>query len=296
MNESKRIKELELLLNSKNQELLKANEEIAKTNAKLEFIMDRLNKEIFFAQEIYKLIIPSEIPSIPGFEFSSKFIASSLNGGDYFEIIENQEKLRFGIVLSSATGYMMSSLFLGVLLKYSMQLASRKSILPSDFIYDLANEMKEKIGEKDSLSLFYAIVDRRANELIYLSCGDIYASIWNQEEKKLIEITPSLAPIDKNYLSNNKIQVKNLKLELNPQDRLIVCSKGIYRSQNLNQNEFGTKNLNELIFKNHDQNIHDLRNEILFQAEQFRQKQEPVFDQSVLVMDVKDRVIKLAKS
>jgi sigma-B regulation protein RsbU (phosphoserine phosphatase) len=41
--------------------------------------------------------------------------------------------------------------------------------------------------------------------------------------------------------------------------------------------------------------VHEVRNEILFQAEQHSGKSEPVRDQTVIVTEIKDRVIKLAK-
>jgi sigma-B regulation protein RsbU (phosphoserine phosphatase) len=41
--------------------------------------------------------------------------------------------------------------------------------------------------------------------------------------------------------------------------------------------------------------VHDLRNELLFQAQIKSNLEEPLRDQTVLVIDVKDRVIKLAK-
>ena len=295
MTELKRIKELELLLASKNEELLAAQEDIQRANAKIEQVIDRLSKEIFYAQQVYNLLVPTELPKIPGFEFSSKFIASPHSGGDYYEIIENHEKLRFGILLASASGYTMSALFLGVLLKLSAQLSSRKSLLPSDFIQELSKDLKQSISEIDHLSIFYGIVDRRANELHYVSYGDIYASHWQQDEKALSILAAQGPSIDKKWLAGSDT-IKQNTISLNPQDRLIVCSKGVYKSQNHMGEDFAHKNIDKIIYSYADQSIHELRNEILFQAEHHRQKQDALSDQSILIMDVKDRVIKLAKS
>jgi sigma-B regulation protein RsbU (phosphoserine phosphatase) len=41
--------------------------------------------------------------------------------------------------------------------------------------------------------------------------------------------------------------------------------------------------------------VHDLRNELLFQAQRKSKLEEPLRDQTVVVIEVKDRVIKLAK-
>jgi sigma-B regulation protein RsbU (phosphoserine phosphatase) len=44
------------------------------------------------------------------------------------------------------------------------------------------------------------------------------------------------------------------------------------------------------------QGVHELRNEILHQNEKFTGRQTPLRDQTVIAMEVKDRVIKLAKN
>ena len=42
--------------------------------------------------------------------------------------------------------------------------------------------------------------------------------------------------------------------------------------------------------------VHELRNHILFEVHKFAQGTEPVRDQTLVVLEVKDKVIKLAKS
>ncbi len=41
--------------------------------------------------------------------------------------------------------------------------------------------------------------------------------------------------------------------------------------------------------------VHELRNHILYEVQKFGQGSEPVRDQTLVVLEVKDKVIKLAK-
>jgi sigma-B regulation protein RsbU (phosphoserine phosphatase) len=74
-------------------------------------------------------------------------------------------------------------------------------------------------------------------------------------------------------------------MSLGARDRLILCTEGVGESDLLLKS----------ILRAPRSGVHELRNEILFQAEQHSGKSEPVRDQTVIVTEVKDRVIKLAK-
>ena len=51
----------------------------------------------------------------------------------------------------------------------------------------------------------------------------------------------------------------------------------------------------KIMTENAKNGVHDLRNELLFQAGRKSKVEEPLRDQTVVVIEVKDRVIKLAK-
>ena len=59
---------------------------------------------------------------------------------------------------------------------------------------------------------------------------------------------------------------------------------------------FGDDRLYKTILAAPRLGVHDMRNEILFQLERFTQNRDLPQDVTVVVCEVKDRVIKLAKS
>src|SRR4051812_47916848 len=129
-NLKKQIKDLQDELAAKNKEIVRYRQEVSSVNAQIEKIISDLGQELKMALKIQKILSPVELPNIQGFEFSSKFIPGMKMGGDYFDIFEHNDKMKFGVIVTSASGYAMSALFLSVLIKLSSEIEARKGLPP----------------------------------------------------------------------------------------------------------------------------------------------------------------------
>lgn len=287
----KRIKELEAEVKERESDLARFRQELAGANEKLEGLIAQLSQELKLALRIQKALVPTEFPHIPGFEFSTKFVPSHISGGDYFDIFEHEDRFRFGVILSSATGYSMSALFLSVLLKFTGQMEARRGAEPQKVLTRMAKELVPMIEGADSADVFYGRIDRRSYELSYSRVGRavaLHQSYLTGEVRSLSEGVES-------FHSEFNSPIKSQTVALNPRDRLILCTRGVIEAKNLKEEEFGVERLVKSIHEAPKKGVHELRNEILYSVQSFTSGKEPARDQTVLVLEVKDRVIKLAK-
>lgn len=286
-----KIEELQYELAHKELELKKYRLELQKTNSTLEKIISDLGQELKLANLIQKLLSPTEIPNIPGIEFSTKFIPGHKSGGDYFDIFEHDDRLKFGIILSSSSGYTMSALFLSVLMKLSAQIEARKGLDPDKVIALMAQEIVPHIQKQDTASVFYGVVDRRNYELKYCCVGTIAALLQVHGKEQPSWLEPTAGPLGKDFDANPLTHT----IPLGPRDRLILCTEGVLNATTPDQEIFGRDRLAKTILRAPRSGVHEIRNEILYQVEKFTQTAEPVRDQTVVVTEIKDKVIKLAK-
>lgn len=282
---------LEQELRMKDAEIARYRAELSKSNSELEKIIADLGQELRMAAMIQKVLSPTEIPNIPGFEFSTKFNSGTDRGGDYFDIFELEDKMRFGIVLANSSGYSMSALFLSVLIKLSSQIEARKGMSPEMVLIQMAKELVPSIENQDTASVFYGVMDRRSFEFNFSSSGALVGFLIHQGSESLTKLLPSSGPFKKEFSEKPVAQ----NMQFNARDRLILCTEGILKAENSSGEAFGVDRLSNAILKTTRSAVHDVRNEILFQVQQFTGLEEPVRDQTVIVMEVKDRVIKLAK-
>ncbi len=286
----KRIQELEKDLASRQAEEGLTKKRLLELSSKIEKLIEFTTDEIQWAQKIQKTLSPTEFPHIQGFAMSSKFIPGLQHGGDYFDIFEMEDHLNFGVILSSSSGYGMSSLFLGVFLKMisTPDLRQGKSI--DAILRKITQQLRGEMKDIDQMSLFLGLIDRRRLEMTYAQIGELGVchQIYERGEVKTLVAT---APT---FSKKSSDQFESGQITFNPKDRLVLVSPGVVDARNAGGKSWGVSRLNEVLRHSLDANVHDIRNEILLQVEQFSSLSEPIKDQTVLVLEIKDRALKLA--
>ncbi len=286
-----KIQELEEQLRSRNLEVNRYRTELSKANQVLERMIADLAQDLKIASLIQRVLSPTDLPHISGVEFSTRFVPGTESGGDYFDVFEHEDKLKFGIVMACSSGYAMSALFLSILIQMASKIEARKGLSPDQVLLQMAHEIVPNVSEKDQADVFYGIMDRRTFELTFSSCGPIAAFHHREESEQWARLEPCASPFSKTF------QQTPLKYSIlmEPRDRLVLCTQGVTSAKNATGEEFGFERLMHALDSAPKTGVHQLRNEILFQIERFSGLSEPRRDQTVLVMEVKDKVIKLAK-
>ncbi len=287
-----RVAELEIELKERQADLKRFRDELGKANQRLETLITRLDHEIRLAHLMQKMLVPTEFPHIPGFEFSTKFMPSLKAGGDYFDIFEHDDRTRFGVIMASSSGHSMSALLLSVLLQMTGQLEARKGSEPHQVLRTMSEQLEGNFTDNDEADLFYALIDRRTFDMRYVKAGNLvtlHHSFLNQEVKS---IDSSLGPLTKGF----EPPVQSDSISLNPRDRVVLCTRGVIEARNSEGENYGLERVTRSFLSGPKKGVHELRNHILYEVQKFTGLSEPARDQTVVVIEVKDKVIKLAKS
>ncbi len=281
---SDEIARLKGIIHMKDQELLLYKQELLKFSHQLDNVMIQISGDVDLLKKIQKVLTPTEIPNIPGFEFSRKFVYGSRYGGDYFDIFEHEDKLKFGILLSSSSGYAMSALFLSLILKVTHLMEAKKGLAPEKVLEQIGTELKSTAATKDETQAFYGVIDRRDLTLNFCAVGRIKGFL--QSPGKPLQMISS----DSAALGSMTSPVfKSASVELEPKSRVVLLSDGILEVLSTDQISQCLQTLGN------SSQVHDVRNEILLKCQLVSGLDTPLRDQTVVVIEVKDRVIKLAK-
>lgn len=285
------IKDLKEKLAQKEEELEVFRTEISHLNKNLQTLIEKIQTQVKSATKIQEILLPTEIPNIPGFEFSTKFVPSYQGGGDYFDIFELEDRFRFGMILASSSGHGISALFLSILLKLTGQIEAKRGIPPDKVIQQISNELVSQVKGEEYANIFYSVIDRRSFEIHYCNVGSNEAFHYKFAEKEVVALTQKSTPLS----SDKSLKFQLQTTSLNPRDFLVIISEGVANTQNLEGEVFGSKRIENIIFEKAQSSPHEIRNEILFQIQKFRNSKDLKKDATVIVAEVKDRVLKLAK-
>ncbi len=290
---NQRIAQLEAELIEKNQELALYRHKLESLNGEIEGLIKKLSQEVFLAQKIQRTLSPTDVPNIPGFDFSTKFIPGHQGGGDYFDIFELNNRMSFVILLSQSSGYGTSATFLSVLIKLLSRKESKNFTRPSEFVELIRREISSQLAPTDELHVLVAIVNRRTLELSYCCAGDIPAVLRAGASDDIISLDAQTGPLKH---QSPEIDPENhyVRMDLQAKDAIVFASRGLVQTLGRTGVLWGREGLNDAIRGAPRPGVHELRNEIFYQLERFAGTDTPVRDWTVVTTEVKERVMKLA--
>ncbi len=271
-------------------EIERYKSEIADINSVVEHLIQQANQELQIWTAIQRKVSPTEVPHFPGAHISAKFTPGMKSGGDYFEFFELNDKMTLGIIISSANGYGLSATLMSILIKYTSRPEIQKFQSPEDVVRAIVDELHPICGDQEEASLIFGYLDRRNFEFRYCHLGNIFG--MHSSQGRNIRIEPDSAPITKNHKPN----ILTHLLPLNAKDRLTFATEGILQSINKETGRpFGTEGLMRCLQRVPKTGAHNLRNEVFYQLEQWQSSEPTDRDQTLLVLEVDERVLKLAK-
>ena len=287
---NKKIQQLQKELEEKQAQIDKYQQTLTESNTRIKNVLKDLEASISVMRSIHHNLLPSHLPKIPHFEFSYKFTPTRQGiSGDFFDVINLENPLQFGIILSNCKSYSATSLFLSTFLKCSRSL--KKSQEPSKFLKLLSKELAEHCSKKDEISVFFGVVNRKDFSLTYCSAGQVlsYLKPFDANFEELKPCAPSLCEDHADLL-------KNSKKELQPKDYLVLSSPGLVNKENSEGKIFGSQGILDSIPNKADKSVLEIRQSILIASEKFAQGKIQKKDETLLIMEVKDRILKLAKN
>ena len=282
-----KIAELESELRLKNREVEIYQKELIKFSNNLDMILSSSQQDVKSLNQLHKSIVPTDLPQFAGFEISRKFTYGTKQGGDYFDIFSHEDKMKFSILLASSSGYAMSAAFLSVVLQHSLILEGRKTTNVRETVQILADGLSQIAAPQDETQLFYAVVDRR-HMTVEFSCVGQIAGIIQSTDLSAHESIRVISSDSKGIAAGRKTESSSLKVDLKPGYRICLVSEGLVKA-------LKTEELIAVAEETVTGGVHELRNQVFIQAQIKSGLEQPIKDQTVIVIEVKDNVMKLAK-
>jgi phosphoserine phosphatase RsbU/P len=254
--------------------------ELEKANQTLIKLKTRLDHDYKSLSELFRLIVPTKIPKISGFQFSTQYKSGTDFYGDYFDVFEHKDKLKFGTLLCKSPSPSVSAVVLALLLKLSHEFEEKAGIDPSDSLNQLLSELKDFEVLPD---LFLGYFNKRDFSFTYSGRGEIIGLIKSHKDRSVT------------CFYDGQEDLKTAKLKLDAGDVVVLLTKGFFKSANENGDFLATE---EIISALHalsaDANVHDLRHEILFVLDKHLKGKPPAHDTTLVIFSPDEPVLRLA--
>lgn len=219
--------------------LKERNELLEQTVEKGTIALQQQEEELKRAREIQQMLLPSTLPQLPGAQISGAWQPAREVGGDYFDVIQLDEK-RVGVCVGDVVGKGITAALLMANLQASFRAFATADATPQVVCGKLNKFLSANIATGKFVTLFYAVFDAESRTLIYENGGHCPGLLMrrNGEVESLIGGGAVLGPMPDWVYGNHTVQLQS-------GDTLVLYTDGITEAESTQLEEFGEDRLQE---------------------------------------------------
>ncbi len=211
----------------------------------------KLQKELQVAQEIQQMLLPSDFPSVEGFEIASYYEAAKEVGGDLFDFVEVDADT-IGICVADVSGKGVPGSLIMTMIRTALRLESRDNHDPADVLARVNRFVTDDMKRGMFVTMFYVVIDSRNRVIHYASAGHNPMILYRPSTRHTYYLNPSGFPVGIQLpdikLFDQKIETDSIRLK--EDDILVLYTDGITEAMNVKRELFREERFLDSIRRN----------------------------------------------
>ncbi len=251
--------------------------ELKEREHQLENQMQRVRRDMHLARRIQERLLPEQLPTASGVEFSALYQPMEEVGGDFYDFVVMND--RVGIFLCDVSGHGVPAAFIASMIKMSFSELAPNQPDPARFLANLNHAIQGKLAG-NFVSAFYGILDFRLKKLTYSCAGHAPALLVRPREIHRLGAKGNvLGPFTGRDYEKREVN-------LAAGDRVLLYTDGITESMNPRREMYGESNLQESLRRHRALDGNAYLRRLLAEISSYTETTEPHDDITALVLDM----------
>ena len=280
-------KSLEDKVNIRTAQLAQANQEIMALNSRLKADNLRMSAELEVTKKLQQMILPmqSELEAVEGLEIAAFMKPADEVGGDYYDILKHDGKVKISI--GDVTGHGLESGVLMIMAQTAIRtLQEVNETNPVTFLNVLNRTLYHNLQRMQSdKNMTLSLLDYQ-DGLISLSGQHEYLIVVRANgEIELIDTIELGFPLG---LEENIADfINQTEIQLNPEDVAVIYTDGITEAEDVNHKYYGLERLAQVVQECRQQSSQQIRQAVIDDVRRHIGKQKVFDDITLLVLKQK---------
>jgi len=236
-----------------------------------------LEHEIINASIVQKRLLVHQFPRFDNMHITAINIPSKMMSGDLYDAIKfNDHSL--GLAIGDVSGKGIPAALMMTVILAGLRSQTKNFATACDIVYRLNNLLFESTSQGKYASFFFAVLLPKENKLIYTNAG--------HNPPLLVKADGRIIPLKKGgivlgFLSD--YEYHQAEVEFTTGDTLIAYTDGVTEAMNNKNEEFGEDRLIQLIKKNWQKSIYELKEEIIKAIQKYTNYSNPADDITIII-------------
>ena len=261
-----------------------SNAAIAIENARLYQLAverGRLERELQMARQVQASLLPTEVPEFEGWEFIATWQPASQVAGDYYDFIPLQDG-NLGLVIGDVTDKGMPAALFMALTRTCIRAYLSYANSPLQAILNANNQICMDSSDGMFVTLFYAQLDPKSGELIYVNAGHNPPILIRSGEDGSAQLT-HLTRTGMALGVECETSYGQKQIFMKPGDSLLIYTDGLTDTINEEGEAFGLERIERVMISQREQSAGEIVSSILLNIQEFSVASDP-FDDITLMM------------
>ena len=206
---------------------------------------ERIEQELRVARLIQQTLLPKDLPAIPGWRLSARYLPAREVGGDFYDFLYFEDG-RLGLVIGDVTDKGVPAALVMATTRSVLRSAAQRLISPCEVLERVNDAIYDDIPPKMFVTCLYAVLDPASGRLQYANAG--HDLPYRRHKGGVSELRATGMPLG--LMPGMSYEEKETVLA--PGESILFYSDGIVEAHNLDGNMFSFPRLMELVGQHAD--------------------------------------------
>ena len=207
---------------------------------------DSMLASLSAAQKYQTMMLPREVPEVPGYEFAWVYYPAEHVSGDFYDLIDLGGG-RIGVLMGDVSGHGMEAGMIMGMAKKAIQIYARSGGGPVDTLVKGNDDLGKDLHSDTFLTVVYGVLDTEANRLEFVRAGHTHPVLLGPGKGTWEVVKSGGMMIGMTGGSIFAKSLQPLKLDLKPGQAFLLYTDGIIEAHERGGAVFGVDRMLECL-------------------------------------------------